>query len=113
MEVLAPTKDISNQVNTFLDSIGRNSKNTKRSYKTSLIHFTEFLKSTKEKQTPDSIIPLLTKGKLNVYELLDQFVSYLTQQQKIAVESINLYLAAVRSSLRLYQFLAYRRTHLN
>jgi integrase len=102
MQVLTQTKDISSQVNTFLDSIGRNSKNTKRSYKTSLNHFAEFLKSTKEKQTPDSIIPLLTKGKLNVYELLDQFVSYLTQQQNIAVESINLYMAAVRSYLEFY-----------
>lgn len=70
--------DKGNQVNTFLESIGRSSKNSKRIYGTSLNHFAEFLKSSK-KQTPGTIVPLLAKGKANVYELLDQFVSYLTK----------------------------------
>ena len=33
------------KVNTFLSSIGRNSKNSKRIYKTGLIHFAEFIKN--------------------------------------------------------------------
>lgn len=94
------TKD--SRVNTFLNSIGRNSRNSKRTYGTGLAHFTEFLKQSQDK-TPDSIIPLLVKGKVNVYELLDQFVSYLTKQQGVvAVTSLNLYMASVRSFLEYY-----------
>jgi integrase len=65
-------------------------------YQTGLTHFADFLGP--KKQTPDSIIELLTKGKLNVYELLDQFVTHL-QQQNIAVASLKLYMATVRSFL--------------
>lgn len=86
-------------VNTFLGSIGRNSKSSKRTYGTGLAHFAEFLKP--RNQTPDTVIPLLAKGKINVYELLDQFVSYLTKQN-IAVKSLDLYMASVRSFLMYY-----------
>jgi integrase len=86
-------------VKIFLESIQRNSKNSKRAYGSGLVHFAEFLKPMK--QTPDSIIPLLTKGKINVYELLDQFVSYLTKQH-ISVKSLDLYMAAVRSFLEYF-----------
>ncbi|MPZ06625.1 MAG: tyrosine-type recombinase/integrase [Nitrososphaeraceae archaeon] len=85
------------RVTTFLESIGRNSRNSKRTYGTGLAHFAEFLKSKNQK--PDTIISSLVKGKVNVYELLDQFVSYLTKQNIAAVTSINLYMAAVRSYL--------------
>jgi integrase len=86
------------RVNTFLSSIGRNSKNSRKSYQTALIHFAEFIKS--KKQTPDSIIPLLEKQRINTYELLDQFVSYLSQQQGIAAASLKLYMAVIRSYLQ-------------
>ena len=89
----------SNQVNKFLESIGRNSKNSRKTYGAGLVHFAEFL--IPMKLTPDTIIPLLAKGKVNVYELLDQFVSYLTKQN-ITVTSLNLYMAAVRSYLMYY-----------
>jgi len=91
--------ETSNQVNTFLKSIGRNSKNSRKTYGTGLVHFAEFLR--RQNQTADTIIPLLVKGKVNVYELLDQFVSYLTRQN-IAVTSLNLYVAAVRSYLQYF-----------
>jgi integrase len=91
------TKDT--RVNTFLSSIGRNSKNSKRAYGAGLTHFAGFLRH--EQQTADNIIPFLAKGKINVYELLDQFVSYLTQQN-ITVKSLTLYMAAVRSFLEYY-----------
>jgi integrase len=87
--------DTGKQVETFLNSIGRNSKNSERAYKSGLTHFANFL--VHKNQTPDSIIPLLTKGNVNVYELLDQFVSYLTKQ--VGVRTLDLYMAAVRSFL--------------
>jgi len=89
---------LTSRVDTFLNSIGRNSKNSQKAYSTSLIHLAEFLKSINKNQTPDSIIPLLTKGKINIYELLDQFVSYLTKHS-ITIPTLRLYVAAVRSYL--------------
>jgi integrase len=85
------------QVNTFLESIGRNSINSRRTYKIGLTHFAEFLKP--KKQTPTTIIPLLAKGKVNTYELLDQFVSYLSKLN-IAIPSLKLYVNAIKSYLQ-------------
>lgn len=82
---------------TFLDSIGRNSKNSRKLYRTSLIHFAEFLKL--QDQAPDSIISLLMDGKTNVYELLDQFVSYLTNNERVSPFSLKVYISAVKSYL--------------
>ncbi|MGB8087557.1 MAG: hypothetical protein WCF07_14820, partial [Nitrososphaeraceae archaeon] len=91
------------KVNTFLDSIGRSSKNTKHAYATGLTHFTEFLKSksSNNKQTPDIIISQLKSGKSDVYELLDQFVSYLLSlaTQNISPRTLDSYITAVRSFL--------------
>jgi len=85
---------VDSRVTTFLNSIERGSHNTKRLYNTSLNHFTQFLRPKDE--TP--IIPLLKEGKINVYELLDQFVSYLNDQRVNPV-SIKVYVSVVRSYL--------------
>lgn len=95
MQVLA--KDT--RVNTFLNSIGRNSKNSRKSYQTSLIHFAEFLKA--KKQTPDTIVPFLQNQRINTYEILDNFVSYLTLKE-IATVSLRIYVGAVRSYLEFH-----------
>ena len=87
----------SSRVNTFLDSIQRGSNNTKKLYNTSLNHFAQFL--LLKKQTPDTIIPLLTKGKVNTYELLDQFVSYLIKEG-VKPLSLKVYVAVIKSFLQ-------------
>jgi integrase len=84
------------RVNTFLDSIGRNSHNSKKLYRTGLNHFADFLRS--EKQTPDTIISQIKSEKINTYELLDQFVSYLSKQA-VAATSLKSYIAVIRSYL--------------
>ena len=85
---------------TFLDSIGRNSKNSRKSYRTSLNHFAEFLKL--RDQTPNTIIPLLKQGRhINVYELLDQFVSYLIKNG-VTVVSLKIYVSVVKSYLEFH-----------
>jgi integrase len=95
------------KVNTFLDSIGRNSISSKITYRTGLIHFNEFLKKNFEselKLNPEEIIPALqnqASATVNVYEMLDQFVSYLSKH-KLSIPSIKLYVAAVRSYLEFY-----------
>jgi integrase len=94
-----------NKVNTFLDSIGRNSIASKISYQTGLRHFNEFLNENFElelKLNLEKIIPALqSQATVNVYEMLDQFVSFLSKA-KLSVPSIKLYVAAVRSYLEFY-----------
>lgn len=87
---------VDTRVNTFLNSIERGSHNTRKLYQTSINYFTQFLKT--KKLTGDSIVPLLTKGMVNVYELLDQFVSYLNKQGTKPL-SLKVYVTAVKSYL--------------
>jgi integrase len=81
---------------TFLNSIERGSHNTKRLYNTSLNHFAQFLKG--RNLTPDTIIAPLRTGQINVYELLDQFVSYFSDQ-KVSPLSLKVYVSVIRSFL--------------
>jgi integrase len=64
-----------------------------------LIHFAEFLKP--KKQTPDTIVPFLQNQRINTYEILDNFVSYLTLKE-IATVSLRIYVGAVRSYLEFH-----------
>ena len=84
----------------FLDSIGRQSR---RIYGFGLSHFQGFLYNEYGSDCSiDSIIDSLTTNKINVYTLLDSFVSYLRgngEVSKLSANSISLYVAAVRSYL--------------
>lgn len=96
----------SNSVSTFLNSIGRNSKNSRKAYHTGLMHFENFLEK-KYKFKPERIISSLFSKlkkdqKINVYELLDNFVTYLTSNTTVSSLTIKLYVAAVRSYLEFY-----------
>jgi hypothetical protein len=72
------------RINTFLNSIGRRSKNSRRMYATALRYFDRFLKTVHQSTHSDADIIILSlseaEKKLDVYNLLDQFVSYLLQQ---------------------------------
>jgi integrase len=70
------------------------------------MHFENFLEE-KYKFKPERIISsLLSKlkkdQKINVYELLDNFVTYLTSNTTVSSLTIKLYVAAVRSYLEFY-----------
>ena len=70
------------KVKTFLDGIERNSKDSRNSYHGGLTRFQDFLdNSYNEKKnqsfTVETILQSLTKNEIDVYELLDTFVSYL------------------------------------
>ena len=113
------------KVRTFLESIARGSKNSKASYEVGLKHLQCFLNSTSISNNNnnashsyphhhsndyhhydiETILLALQSNKLNVYELLDSFVSYLVNmphQPPIAPTSIALYVYAVRSYLQYY-----------
>lgn len=93
-------------VTRFLDSIGRNSRQSKRIYGFGLSHFQGFLYNAYGAAcSVDSIIDSLTSNKINVYTLLDSFVSYLRgtgETSRLSANTISLYVAAVRSYLSYY-----------
>ena len=61
----------------FLDSIGNNSIRTRKNYETGLVHLQRFLFNRfNGEHNVDSIIDLILHNQMNVYELLDNFVSY-------------------------------------
>ena len=98
------------KVRTFLESVARNSRNSKATYETGLKHLQRFLvRSTStsnnyQNYNVETIIPAIQAGgSINVYELMDGLVSYfvvqLSNKQHIAPTSIFLYVHAVKSYL--------------
>jgi integrase len=99
------------KVRIFLESIARNSRNSKATYETGLKHFQRFLSASSsnnyyQNYNVESILSALQEGLVNVYELLDGLVSYfvvhLSHEQHIASTSIFSYVYAVRSYLLYY-----------
>jgi integrase len=99
------------KVKTFLDSIERNSRKTRSLYHLGLASFQSFLDTTKSTSTSTSnlvltletILQPLAKNEIDLYELLDKFVSYLmTLSNRLSVNSMKVYLSAVRSYLGYY-----------
>ena len=96
------------KVKTFLDSIERNSKDTKNSYHLGLGHFQNYLGHYSERYpsiTIETILQHLAKNEIDVYELLDGFVSYLLRmplETRFSITTIMLCLSAVRLYLGYY-----------
>ena len=88
------SKDASETITKFLTSVQRNSLKSKNAYESALHHFQVFLeqKYSSQDNKIEVILNLLSKGELNVYELLDDFVANLI--------SINPHLTP--ASIRLY-----------
>jgi integrase len=89
------------KVKVFLDSIERNSRETRNAYHRGLTHFQNFLDEKYPTITVESILQPLIRNEINVYELLDNFVPFLIKL-KLAVNSITLYMTAVRSYFAYY-----------
>lgn len=91
------------KVTQFLDSVARNSVKTKQIYAIGLSHFQTCHSHTKDGQTLETIVDLIIKNDVNVYVLLDNFVSYLLDANrltKLSRNSVGLYVACVRSFLQ-------------
>ena len=108
------------KVRIFLESIARGSKSSKNTYEIGLKHLQSFLGITSSSSINrnnnnnnsnncnrhyniETILLALESNKLNVYELLDSFVSYLVNmphQPPIAPTSVTLYVYAVSSYLQ-------------
>lgn len=88
------------RVSAFLNSIKKRSLKTSRSYSSALIHLDNFVKKEYPNDSYDSnnIVDAITQNKINVYNLLDSFVSYI-QSVKVGIssKSIVAYMAGLRS----------------
>ena len=91
---------------TFLDTIGKNSRRTRSNYETALVHLERFLRNRYDgKYNVESIIDLVSCNKLNVYELLDGFVSFECingSQEKNMPQSIKTHIAGIKSYFAYY-----------
>ena len=87
----------------FLSSILRNSLKSKYAYECALAHFQRFLGTSYTKYNIETILGPLSRNEINVYTVLDEFVSYLLNiNSNLTPNSINLYVAAIRSYLAYY-----------
>lgn len=85
------------KVRSFLNSVGRNSQQSKRIYGIALARFQAFVKENYRPADIETILEvLLTTNKVNVYSLIDNFVSHLLTKN-LAPNTIALYVAAIRS----------------
>ena len=86
------------KVMTFLSSMERNSLSSRYAYQNGLIHFQRFLSQKYPSYNLETILKSLAENKINPYELLDGFVSYLqTSNPSNSPSSIKLYVASIRS----------------
>ena len=100
-------KETSSQpkVQRFLDSIARNSVKTRNVYKIGLSYFQTFLSEVNVDLTLETLLDTLGKNRINIYEVLDDFVSFITNKTgdiKMSSRSLHVYLTAVRSYLAYY-----------
>jgi integrase len=84
----------------FLSSILRNSLKSKYTYQCGLVHLQRFLANDFPEYDIETILRPLSHNEINVYTLLDEFVSYLlTVDANLTPSSIKLYVAVIRSYL--------------
>jgi integrase len=86
------------KVQSFLESISRNSKRSARVYGTGIVYFSSFLTYKGVNHTPQTILEPLGKNEINVYELFDGFVAFLVST-RLSIPTIRLHVAAIRSYL--------------
>lgn len=100
--------DLFPKVKIFLDSIARNSIKSKNSYSSGISLLQDFLSAEDQRQkyngcNCETILQPLLVNRVNVYEFLDSFVSYiLAIKPEITPKSLSLYLTAIRSYFAFY-----------
>jgi integrase len=86
------------KLRTFLDSVGRGSAMTRVAYLTAFVHFQRFLNTRYQGDKPSSILAKLLAKEIDLYELLDGYISSL----KGSPRSVRLNTEAVKSYLEYY-----------
>ena len=96
------------KVSAFLASIARNSLSSKMTYCSAINHFQNFLYQTQSKAkyldcNCETMLQPLLQNKINVYELIDDFVSFLVATKPdLTPKSTDLYITALRSYFAYY-----------
>lgn len=85
----------------FISSMARKSKRTAFAYSHALDHLNRFVEQNYKPANIQTILEPLEKKQINVYKLLDSFVSYLQQESNnnLTGKSIKTYVTAIRSYL--------------
>jgi len=103
---IRPTFENLPKVRVFLESIGRNSTSTRKNYETGLVHFHNFLDTKYPKHySLETILNELKDNQLDVYELIDSFITYEVNKQgerKLTPQSIMAHLIGIKSYLAYY-----------
>ena len=87
----------------FLNSVERNSVSSKNAYSCGLFHLNNFILRKYSNYNCETILQPLLKNKINVYEFIEGFVSYLLETRiGMAPKSILLYVTAIRSYFAYY-----------
>jgi integrase len=84
------------KVQSFLESVSRNSRHSANVYGTGVVYFARFLTQQGLNQTPETILETLGKNETNIYELFDGFVAFLVSTG-LSIPTIRLNVAAIRS----------------
>jgi integrase len=98
------------KVKRFLNSKSRNSEQTKKGYSIALAHLQTFLINSHYKNyNIETVLIALEEKKINVYDLLEDFIDYLTDRvdeynsnTKLSAKTISFYIAGVKSYLEYY-----------
>jgi integrase len=70
------------KVKVFLESIGRNSLRTRKNYETGLVHLHDFLNAKYANgYSLETILKELKDNRLDIYELIDNFITYEMNRQ--------------------------------
>ena len=65
------------KVKLFLESIERNSRRSRTAYSCGLLHLSNFISDKYAKYDWETILQPLSENKINIYEMLEGFISYL------------------------------------
>jgi integrase len=90
------------KVKVFLESIEKNSLRTRKTYETGLVHLQEFLNRKYDNYSLENIVKEIKDNQIDIYELIDQFVTYEMNKQgkeKLSPQSIKAHLIGIKSYL--------------
>ncbi|MGB8165431.1 MAG: hypothetical protein WCF14_10510, partial [Nitrososphaeraceae archaeon] len=85
----------------FLKSMQKNSLITGITYETSLSYFQSFL-DIESKYDLQTVLETIAKNEINVYTLLEQFVTFLTDKKSLSPGTVRQYVVGFRSYLAYY-----------
>jgi integrase len=91
------------KVTAFLSSILRNSRKSKSTYQQGLIHFQKYVLKAYPKYNIETILESLLRNEIDLYEMLEGFVLYMTSTNPdLTPNSMKVYMASIRSYLAYY-----------